>query len=58
MGEDERATLRTLTAHRGIFDQYIQQHDGRIVNAPGDSILAEFGSVAAATASEYTPPTG
>ncbi|MCH8844333.1 MAG: adenylate/guanylate cyclase domain-containing protein [SAR324 cluster bacterium] len=45
MGEDERATLRTLTAHREIFSQYVQRHDGRIVNAPGDSILAEFGSV-------------
>jgi adenylate cyclase len=45
MGEDEQATLRTLTAHREIFSRHIKQHDGRVVNAPGDSVLAEFGSV-------------
>ena len=50
MGEDEQATLRTLTAHREVFAKYIAQHDGRVVNAPGDSILAEFGSVVDAVA--------
>ncbi|MCH8844049.1 MAG: adenylate/guanylate cyclase domain-containing protein [SAR324 cluster bacterium] len=45
MGEDEQATLRTLTAHREVFAKYISRHEGRVVNTPGDSILAEFGSV-------------
>ena len=50
MGEDEQAALRALTAHREVFTKYVGQHDGRIVNAPGDSILAEFGSVVDAVA--------
>ena len=45
MGGDEEATLRTLTTHRQIFFQCIESHRGRVVNAPGDSLLAEFGSV-------------
>ena len=45
MGEDEEATLRTLSAHRKIIDGLIQQHHGRFVTSAGDSVLAEFASV-------------
>ncbi|MCH8077277.1 MAG: hypothetical protein IIC64_15845, partial [SAR324 cluster bacterium] len=45
MGENEKATLRTLTEYRQVFAGYIEKFRGRIVNAPGDSILAEFVSV-------------
>jgi class 3 adenylate cyclase len=45
MGGDEEATLVTLTAHRKIIDSLIEQHHGRFVNSPGDSVLAEFASV-------------
>jgi adenylate cyclase len=45
MGEDEVATIRTLTAHRGVMAQLIQQHRGRVVDDPGDNLLAEFDSV-------------
>jgi adenylate cyclase len=45
MGEDEEATLRTLSAHRKIVDSSIEQHHGRFVNSAGDSVLAEFASV-------------
>ncbi len=45
MGENEPATVRTLTEYRQIFFDYVEKFRGRIVNAPGDSILAEFGSV-------------
>ena len=45
MGEDEEATLRTLTSHRKIIDSLIEQHHGRFVNSAGDSVLAEFASV-------------
>jgi adenylate cyclase len=45
MGEDEEATLVTLTAHRKIIDSLIEQHHGRFVNSAGDSVLAEFASV-------------
>ena len=44
MGEDEVATIETLTAHRIVTDSLIQQHHGRIVNIAGDSVLAEFAS--------------
>jgi adenylate cyclase len=45
MGEDEEATLRTLSAYRAIIDNRIENHSGRFVNSAGDSILAEFASV-------------
>jgi adenylate cyclase len=45
MGEDEEATLRTLSANRKVIDALIQQHRGRFVNSAGDSIVAEFASV-------------
>ena len=45
MGEDEEATLHTLTACREIIDPLIHQHRGRIVGTAGDSVLAEFASV-------------
>src|ERR1700686_1875726 len=45
MGEDEEATLRTLSSHRKLIDSLIEQHHGRFVNSAGDSVLAEFASV-------------
>jgi adenylate cyclase len=45
MGADEEGTLRTLTAYREVMATLIQQHHGRVVNAPGDALLAEFESV-------------
>jgi len=45
MGADEEGTLRTLTAYREVMATLIQQHQGRVVNAPGDALLAEFESV-------------
>ncbi|MCH8844979.1 MAG: adenylate/guanylate cyclase domain-containing protein, partial [SAR324 cluster bacterium] len=45
MGQDEEATVETLRSHREIFAKYISQHHGRIVDAPGDALLAEFGSI-------------
>src|SRR6266852_3321628 len=45
MGQDEVATLATLTSYRKIIDARIEQHRGRFVNSAGDSVLAEFASV-------------
>jgi adenylate cyclase len=45
MGEDEVATVRTLTAYREMMAALIQQHRGRVVDSPGDNLLAEFASV-------------
>ena len=45
MGEDEVGTIRTLNAYKDVMSNLIQQHHGRVVDAPGDNLLAEFGSV-------------
>ena len=45
MGEDEIATVRTLTTYREILIAFIQRHRGRVVDSPGDNLLAEFSSV-------------
>jgi adenylate cyclase len=45
MGEDEEWTLRTLKAYKDAMGSIIQQHRGRVVDAPGDNVLAEFASV-------------
>ena len=45
MGEDEVATVRTLIAYREVMASLIQQHRGRVVDSPGDNLLAEFASV-------------
>ncbi len=44
MGEDEEATIRTLTAYREVIATLIGQHRGRVVDSPGDNLLAEFAS--------------
>ena len=45
MGADEMGTIRTLTAYRTVMTTLIQQHRGRVVDSPGDNLLAEFVSV-------------
>jgi len=45
MGEDEEATVRTLTEYRKVIASLIDQHRGRVVDSPGDNLLAEFASV-------------
>lgn len=45
MGEDEDATIRTLTTYRELMSTLIQKHRGRVVDSPGDNLLAEFLSV-------------
>src|SRR5262245_2264534 len=45
MGDDEEATIRTLTAYRAVISSRIQYHRGRVVDSPGDNLLAEFASV-------------
>jgi TolB-like protein/class 3 adenylate cyclase/Flp pilus assembly protein TadD len=45
MQDDDQGTLRDLTERRVVFAERVAARRGRIVNAPGDSILAEFPSV-------------
>ena len=47
MGENEVGTVQLLKEYRKIMTQLIQQHNGRVVDSPGDNILAEFLSVVA-----------
>ena len=45
MGEDEAATVQTLEAYKKVMFSMIEQHRGRVVDSPGDNLLAEFASV-------------
>lgn len=44
MAEDDRATLATLTEYREVMREHINSRRGRVVDAPGDALLAEFPS--------------
>jgi adenylate cyclase len=45
MGNDEEGTVHTLTRYRDVMYDLIRQHHGRVVDSPGDNLLAEFSSV-------------
>jgi len=45
MGEDEEWTVRTLNVYKDVMGNLIQQHRGRVVDATGDNLMAEFASV-------------
>jgi adenylate cyclase len=45
MGDDDVATVRTITAYREVITTLTQHHHGRVVDSPGDNVLAEFASV-------------
>jgi TolB-like protein/class 3 adenylate cyclase/Tfp pilus assembly protein PilF len=45
MGDDEESTIRTLKEYRGVITEKVKQHKGRVVDSPGDNVLAEFASV-------------
>jgi adenylate cyclase len=45
MGEDEATTVLTLKTYRGLIAELVQKHRGRVVDSPGDNLLAEFSSV-------------
>jgi adenylate cyclase len=45
MGEDEAATVSTLKSHRNLISEKVQTFKGRVVDSPGDNILAEFRSI-------------
>ena len=44
MGDDDELTVTTITAYRQIIADLILNHRGRVVDTPGDNILAEFSS--------------
>lgn len=44
MGDNDVETVRMLTTCRSLVAEIIGAHSGRVVDAPGDNVLAEFGS--------------
>jgi adenylate cyclase len=44
MSEDEEATVHTLTVYKELMTSLVRRHHGRVVDAPGDNLLAEFAS--------------
>lgn len=45
MQDDEAGTVATITTYRNLMSTLIHQHHGRVVDSPGDNLLAEFSSV-------------
>jgi class 3 adenylate cyclase len=45
MREDEMGTIKRLSEYRELMYSLIKQHRGRVVDSPGDNLLAEFSSV-------------
>jgi adenylate cyclase len=45
MGEDEKGAVHTLNTYKEVMTGLIHHHHGRVVDAPGDNVLAEFASV-------------
>ncbi|MCP4579173.1 MAG: CHASE2 domain-containing protein [Deltaproteobacteria bacterium] len=44
MGQDEAATVKAIRASREIMASAIESGHGRVVDSPGDNVLAEFAS--------------
>jgi adenylate cyclase len=44
MGDDEMATVETITRYRRFIHEFVESHNGRVVDSPGDNLLAEFAS--------------
>ena len=44
MGQNEEQTIRILIFYRTAILDLVQQYEGRVVDTPGDNILAEFSS--------------
>lgn len=45
--DDDHETVQTLSTYRDVFTTQIAAHGGRLIDAAGDSVLAEFPSVVA-----------
>lgn len=45
MGDNEEATVKTITAYRELMTYLVNEDRGRVIDAKGDNLLAEFTSV-------------
>jgi adenylate cyclase len=50
MADDEIHTIQTLKVYRSLMSKLIKLHSGRVVDNPGDNLLAEFSSAVDAVA--------
>src|SRR5688572_4732401 len=50
MAADEAATVAAMRSHRETLGGFVREHHGRVVNAVGDNMLAEFASAVDAAA--------
>jgi TolB-like protein/class 3 adenylate cyclase len=44
MAANEAATVETLKSYRDIIARLVERHGGRVINTPGDALLAQFPS--------------
>ncbi len=44
MGEDDEATVAAIVATRKLMGRHVRRYAGRVVDSPGDALLAEFKS--------------
>jgi len=51
MGENDDATVRTLTGHREMMSSIITKYQRRVIDSPGDNLLAEFERILQAVSS-------
>ena len=42
MSQNEEATVKTLKQYKATISGLVSEHRGRVVDSPGDNILAEF----------------
>ena len=45
MEEDEAWTIKSLEENKSLISKLIKEYYGRVIDAPGDNVLAEFSSV-------------
>ena len=45
LAKDEDGTVRTLNAYKQVMANLVQQRQGKVIDAPGDNVLAEFPNV-------------
>jgi adenylate cyclase len=51
MADDEQSTIEVLHACRDVIRKHVTAHEGRVVDSPGDALLAEFPSAVEAVLS-------
>ena len=56
MAANEAATVETLKSYRDIIARLVVRRGGRVVNAPGDALLAEFPSAVARSGTAHAVP--